>query len=682
MEFQRWTAGLFICLLATSWTSGPIFAQERPIPPSWRHADLQSSSDVAVERVPLVNGDAFRAEDRERSDEIGPYRYGRTIETDFNPTQHGTWEQLPSGRWLWRLRIQSQDAVSLSIGFTQFQLPSGASVYLYGPDDESFHGPYTAADATAGRHWTPLVEGSEITIELELPTDGRPATQLNIGKVVHGYRALQGRQTNPPQKSGDCNLDVACEEADPWRDQVRSVARYTFESDGFTFFCSGALVNNTAEDKTPYFLTAEHCISSPEEAATMVFYWNYENETCRRPGTAENGSVTNDDPAEQTSTGAELRVRFGNWHRMDQIAGRPDLALVEVDDEIPDRYNLFFSGWSRLGRTTEEGVTIHHPQGHGKRISFDEDPSSITAFGGNDGGDTHLRIGNWEVGTTEGGSSGGPLYNREKRLVGVLSGGFAGCGSAGGAEDNNKPDWYGRIAPGFETGDFQDRTLADVLDPTNSGAETISGRPLVNDTIPPARPPNFRVATVTPDSVTLRWTAPGDDGMTGTADEYRLRRRSQRPITSRTDFDRASPVSNIPSPKPAGSPQTATVPVNQDTSYYFALVAVDEVQNTSPRTATERDATPVSTLRVLTPPSPNPSRQSVTFEFVVEKRQTVRTDLYDTLGRHIRVVSDKTIPSFRRQTLTTNVSSLSSGVYFLRIRGETQARTERLVITK
>lgn len=551
MDIQKWSTGILICLLGVSWPSGPIFAQERAVPPSRQHASLQAPLEVAVEQISSVDGDALRAEDRERGDEVGPYRYGKTIETNFSPSQHGTWEQLPSGRWVWRLRIQSQDAVSLSVVFTRFELPSGASVYIYGPNEESVHGPYTAADATDGQHWTPLVQDSEITIEMELPADHRQADPFVVGKIVHGYRALPGRRKNPPPKSGSCNLDVACDKADPWRDQVRSVARYTYESNESTFFCSGALVNNTAEDQTPYFMTAEHCISTPEEATSMVFYWNYQNETCRTPGTAENARVTDDDPADQTSTGAVLQARYGNCHDSSGfpcISGKPDLALVEVDDEIPDRYNLFFSGWSRMGSSTEEGVTIHHPQGHGKRISFDEDPSSITAFGENNGSDTHLRIGNWEVGTTEGGSSGSPLYNREQQIVGVLSGGFAGCGNAGGAEDNNEPDWYGRLAPGFETGDFQDRTLADVLDPTNSGAEAISGQPLVSDTIPPARPENFRIDAVTTDSVTLRWTAPGDDNMTGTADKYHLRRLGQRPIRDTADFKQARQMPNIPPP--------------------------------------------------------------------------------------------------------------------------------------
>lgn len=682
MGFQKGSVTLLF-LLAMSWPSGSSLAQERTAPPSRQHTALQPDSAVAVEQVSSVDGEALRAEDRDRADEIGPYRYGQTIETEFTPARHGTWEQLPSGRWVWRLRIRSQDAVSLSVAFTEFSLPPGARVYLYGADDQLVHGPYTAADGTDGQHWTPLVDGEEITIEMELPADQRRAESFVVGKIVHGYRALPGREKNPPSKAGNCNLDVACDEADPWRDQARSVARYTYESsNGSTFFCSGALVNNTAEDKTPYFMTAEHCISTPEEATSMVFYWNYQNETCRTPGTAENARVTDDNPADQTSSGAVLQVRSGNWHREGQIAGKPDLALVEVDDAIPDRFNLFFSGWSRAGTATDEGVTIHHPQGHGKRISFDEDPSSITAFGDDSGGDTHLRIGNWEVGTTEGGSSGGPLYNRDQRMVGVLSGGFAGCEGADGADDNNEPDWYGRLAPGFENGDFQSRTLADVLDPTNSGAEAVSGQPLVSDSIPPARPSNFRVANVTPDSVTLRWTAPGDDNRTGTASEYRLRRRSQEPIDSRLDFERATEIPNVPAPEPAGTRQSATVPVSQDTSYYFALVAVDKVSNTSPRAATDRDATPVSSLRVLTPPSPNPTRRTATIEFVVEEEQNVRADLYDVLGRRIRVLFDETIPSFRRQTVTADVSSLSSGIYFLRIRGTSDARTERVVVAR
>ena len=54
--------------------------------------------------------------------------------------------------------------------------------------------------------------------------------------------------------SGSCNNNVICPEGDPWRDQIRSVAMITVGGSGF---CTGQLINNCANDGTPYFLTAE-----------------------------------------------------------------------------------------------------------------------------------------------------------------------------------------------------------------------------------------------------------------------------------------------------------------------------------------------------------------------------------------------------------------------------------------
>jgi len=92
--------------------------------------------------------------------------------------------------------------------------------------------------------------------------------------------------------------------------------------------------------------------------------------------------------------------------------------------------------------------------------------------------------------------------------------------------------------------------------------------------------------------------------------------------------------------------------------------------------------TPVSALRVTTPPSPNPSRERTRLRFVVEREQTVRAALYDALGRRVTVLLDEEVPPFRQQRITTDVSNLASGIYFLRIRGETAARTERVSVVK
>jgi hypothetical protein len=83
--------------------------------------------------------------------------------------------------------------------------------------------------------------------------------------------------------------------------------------------------------------------------------------------------------------------------------------------------------------------------------------------------------------------------------------------------------------------------------------------------------------------VRLTWTAPGDDGATGTASEYRIR-VAKAPITAGT-FDAAIDLEhwiNEPFPSAGGTAEQWTVfGLSPDTTYYFALVAIDGASNAS-----------------------------------------------------------------------------------------------------
>ncbi len=82
------------------------------------------------------------------------------------------------------------------------------------------------------------------------------------------------------------------------------------------------------------------------------------------------------------------------------------------------------------------------------------------------------------------------------------------------------------------------------------------------------------------DSYTLTWTAPGDDGFTGTAAAYDLR-YSRTPITTVT-WNSATRVTGMPSPHTAGTREAYTVNgLLSNTTYYFAIRTVDRAGNWS-----------------------------------------------------------------------------------------------------
>lgn len=81
-----------------------------------------------------------------------------------------------------------------------------------------------------------------------------------------------------------------------------------------------------------------------------------------------------------------------------------------------------------------------------------------------------------------------------------------------------------------------------------------------------------------PDSVTLQWTAPGDDGTLGLATLYHMK-FSTGPINS-GNWALANEVPGMPAPLTPGSKQAITVRgLSRDTTYYFAIRAEDDAGN-------------------------------------------------------------------------------------------------------
>jgi len=117
----------------------------------------------------------------------------------------------------------------------------------------------------------------------------------------------------------------------------------------------------------------------------------------------------------------------------------------------------------------------------------------------------------------------------------------------------------------------------DVVLNYSSGAQ-VSASP--RDNIVPASISNLTATALTARTVKLDWTAVGDDGNTGVAASYDLR-YSASSITA-GNFSSATQVSGAPTPGSSGSAQTMTVSgLSGNTTYYFAIKAIDESSNAS-----------------------------------------------------------------------------------------------------
>ncbi len=423
----------------------------------------------------------LEAEDAEAQD--GPLRFAISHPVSVSPDRDGLWDRTDDGKLRWRWRVSAAEATNLNFGFGRYRMPPKGQLLIYAADGLTALGPFTAENnQDHGELWTPILATTDAVLELTLPEAERGRLELELTAVNQGYRYFSNLG---PDKSGSCNVDVVCSQGDPYRDIIRSVAVYSRNG---TFACTGAMINNTAQNLRPFFLTANHCSVNSGNAATVVAYWLYENSTCRTPGSGASGGPGNGSLS-STLSGTTFR------------ASHPpsDMTLVEFNSAPPSGHRVFWAGWDRGGGNPGSAIAIHHPQTDEKRISFENQGLTTTSYLSNSapGDGTHLRVIDWDVGTTEPGSSGSPLFNSSKRIVGQLHGGFAACG-------NNDSDWYGRVSTSWTGGGSNSTRLSNWLDPGSTGATTLNGTQQPTGSTP-AAPTNLTAAPQSPSQVLLNW---------------------------------------------------------------------------------------------------------------------------------------------------------------------------------
>ncbi|HET6567396.1 MAG TPA: T9SS type A sorting domain-containing protein [Rhodothermales bacterium] len=600
-----------------------------------------------------------------------PFRYGVPVDIDYGLDNAGTWEDLPNGDRLWRLEITSPGATSTSLVYSEFAIPPGGKLFLYNKDRSTVVGALTEDNnPDGGSYATRIIGGNTVVLEYQEPSYALGESRIQISRLIHGFRGVFGQNTGDSfnrstESYGDaasCNVNVNCSVGAPYRDQQRSVVLIQ-DTQGST--CSGALINNEREDHFPYILTANHCYTDLYGTANWIFYFNYESPTC----TNQNGSLS------EYIVGASLVARFDS----------SDFALVSLIRDVWKSYNAYYAGWSATGTTPSSTTSIHHPQGDIKKISLDYDSPSITENGGSSG-TTHWEV-RWDVGITEDGSSGSPLFDNNKRIIGQLHGGSSFCSVP------HNPDWYGRFSVSWDHGSTASERLKDHLDPDNTGISTLNGK---NDTRPYA-PTNLTVSGCIGCLPHIAWTASSSSNI----DHYEVWRRTypegwnffaSTSVTSWTD-SQATIVASGQEEDNYCYKARAVDTANQKSDFSnLDCVLVEESPpwgNLTTALKTSSTTTPKANAEAAVLPTsyslegnfPNPFNSQTEIRFALPKSTHVQLEVFDLMGRKVAQLVDGQMEA-GHHTVGFDANRLPGGVYVYRFRAGKFTESGRMVLLK
>ena len=435
--------------------------------------------------VPSPDVDFLLKEDASNIVKEKPYRYGKAIDISLS-LNDGIWTEVKDGR-VWTLSITSEGALSLDFLISNLVLPTGGRLDVIGDDGIAWD-PIISYTCSEGSNInTQIVYGDKATFYLFEPSKSYGKSSLIISKVVYGYRSVFEQS-----RTGSCERNVAC--YPEYEELSKGVLLFYGVNPGYSG--SGALVMNTNGDFKPYILTAYHNLDSNEDGvlssteiancANGTFIFNHKYDGC---------------------VGNHLLLFNGDYyHGATYKSGwnGTDFALLQLsNDSIKYNSNIRWLGWDRRNVVPTSGACIHHPLTSDMKISIID-----SSFASSDYESSGI-YNHWKVDFSDGiikfGSSGGPLFNQDMRIVGTIHGGHTSGDPCDWTEG-----WCGKFSDSWNGGGTSSTRLKDWLDPLNLGSATLdTAHPLpyyISGETVPCGVPQYRVMNLIPgDRVTWSW---------------------------------------------------------------------------------------------------------------------------------------------------------------------------------
>ncbi len=466
--------------------------QRKPVTEGLSHAGDMRASHAHAVVLPAPTADQVKSQfahpPKGAPLKIGFGRHVSELDTDAGTAAALRWEPLADGVLVADVKLASTGAAAIRAGLRVASLPDSATVRFKAPGapdlfdvtgakiNAAIKANADAGDTSdAGRtYWSPELDGEAISVEIELAPGTDPLdVKVAIPTVAHMVTSAAKDYALPADlKSASCELDAMCYTA-TWGQQMNAVARMLFTPDGVSFFaCTGTLLaDQDAANNAPYFLSANHCISTQTAASSLVTRWFYRSTSC---GSGVAG------PYIELAGGATLL-----YHSQAFDTPYTDTSFMRLNNTPPA--GTVFAGWY-AGPTPGlfSAITgLHHPGGDLLKISNGQisgydvctAPNSNDSFSCNGGSSTvspseGFYDVNWNSGITEPGSSGSGIFLSNGLLVGQLYGGTGDCTMPGG-------DVYGRfdLAYAKALNQWLSPPLTLTVNKSGAGSGTVASTP-------------------------------------------------------------------------------------------------------------------------------------------------------------------------------------------------------------
>jgi lysyl endopeptidase len=346
---------------------------------------------------------------------------------------------------IWYVRIASTNAKTLDISLSDLKVSPGSALFVYNENRTVVMGPINAENASQGVT-TISFPGSVLYIKV-VEGQANANSTFRIVRAVHGFSDIFRNNIEPifpnaakTTSSGvDCIPDAMC--YNEWSLEREMVG--LFQINGWAG--TGTFMNNEAQDRKPYFLSAFHVadvddngsLSAAEMAACSTATVLLDNHTVSCGSSTLNYGTS--------ISGAYFRAA---WEPS-------DFFLMEMYTTPSVNLLVNFAGWDRSTSSPSAGTSLHHPDGTWLRYSASSNVGNNPLY-------PKCWQVYWHTGVTVPGSSGCALFNQNHQVVGQLWKGFSSCNLT------EFGDLYGKLSQSWEGGGTSSTQLKAWLSPSSN----------------------------------------------------------------------------------------------------------------------------------------------------------------------------------------------------------------------